>query len=184
VQKTQEINAWLYLPGLFVLGFGILAILSSKLSLGRIINSSVYSKSFVIHGTQLILAILIICSLVAQYRYLKLRHPKIVRMELWLAVAISIVPAAALVIGDLSGASAFNNAAELSIAGILVVLVFSCVIASALINTGNALLIVCRESKFVRIFGAIAYCVTWLILAGVTYVVYTLTYSVHDPNSE
>lgn len=126
---------------------------------------------------------------VMQARYLKaLGAGKKVRNQLLILPIALILPCLGASFGDLRGASFYSVASDgigsdigagLVIGGIIALLyLYVLAIGNALyIKTGG-------KSKGLRITGKIFYGLGYLIIAVITWALYGIIYSLHDPNTE
>jgi hypothetical protein len=126
---------------------------------------------------------------VAQIRYIRTHYPhKRFLAQLITPVATTVIVIGALIMGDVSGATAFNNSVHSisgdMLAGLAIGLSLSYVF-STICLIGNALYIATKATAdWLKVIGWIFLVIAWLCVAIVTYFAYAIEYSSHDPSSE
>ena len=137
-----------------------------------------------------LLAAMSICYLLyVQGNYFKQFYPnKSIKPQLVLLVFTFLLPIIAVNAGDILGAAHYNTAANGIVTSGLAGLALGSVAAicfADIFAVGNMIFIKTRGlNDGLRIFGTVIYCIGFLVVALISFVAYSLTYSAHDPSSE
>lgn len=133
------------------------------------------------------LAIIEIISLVYQYKYMRsVMHKKsLLYYHLALIGAAIVFPILASIVGDLQGAKQFGDEPYWEFLSSLMLGLFMLGSAITFLSFGNMVYIATKgRVAFLNIVGWIFYGILWLALLFITYFVYSLVYTSHDPNTE
>lgn len=136
---------------------------------------------------QLIIASLLVVSLAVQYRYIYgvLKRYGLVWAHLILLAGGFLLPALAMLLGDVQGAAAYNDAPDSNLTNILTIALLSLGTVSIPIFIGNMIYIPTKgRHKVLNVFGWIGYGIVAFLLAAVSFFIYGITYSLHDPSTE
>ncbi len=145
--------------------------------------------AFIYIPISLLAAVSICYLLYVQGNYFKQFYPnKSIKPQLVLFVFTFLLPIIAVNAGDVLGAARYNTAANgfmsSGLAGLAVGLV-AVICFADIFAVGNMIFIKTRGlSNGLRIFGTVIYYIGFLVVALISFVAYSLTYSAHDPSSE
>ena len=171
-----RISPWIYIPSLLDIAF------TGAWFVG-LLNGISNGYGFLWAAIGITSFILTAISLIKQFPIVRL-HRRIYKLEILLGATIILLPSIAFVIADVRGAVTFHNQLDSTPSAIGVFLLVSCIAAMAILNLGNALLILSRSRHVVKVIGAVLYGIVWLGVIAASYFIYSIEYSLHDPSTE
>jgi len=141
------------------------------------------------YGEQLLSGLPLFIVYRAQFKYFRLFYPgKKLARQLYLSLIALFVPPLTLLAGDMIGSSNFNTPSNGLKEDLLGGFIAGGILAAIFVYmflVGNVIFIKTGgKNNALRIFGKVVYVFGWLIVTALAWVIYSVTYSLHDPSTE